>query len=59
MFELLIDEMQGKGFSDIGKLKKLNYSLKTWDGLKFDILESFNKEMFIEFLPIYLSKCRN
>lgn len=59
MFELLIDEMQGKGFSDIGKLKKLNYSLKTWDGLKFDILESFNKEMFIEFLMVNSHKMVN
>ena len=42
MFELLIDEMQGKGFSDIGKLKKLESA------------NIFNKEPTIMPIPLVI-----
>lgn len=50
MFESIENQLLKNGFSDLEKLKKLNFYSKTWDGNRFDNLELFNKDLFIEFL---------
>ena len=50
MLGQLYKEMKNKGFSEVEKLKDLNFYFKTWDGFKVDELASYNKETYIEFI---------
>jgi hypothetical protein len=50
MLEQFFNEMSYKEFSDVEKLKKLNFYFKTWDGFKVEELASYNEEIFIEFI---------
>lgn len=50
MLDQLYKEMKNNDFSEVEKLKDLNFYFKTWNSKSVEELASYNKEIFIEFL---------